>query len=279
MQADAQGRMNNNDTDHPLARELHSLRSALAHYQHLSHTSQVQIQRHSLEATFAIERAKSLEQENLRLLEEISILRAHPDVTPNAASLQASELTLALRRVSDKLTQTEATLLAKTTELTHALSAKTRSQKECLSLHESLRTSAAKLDQARRSERDHLIKARVAQQEVKMVNFALQEYADLVRALEGRPHGAVAAQDSSAREGLAQGVSELHQLSREFNDNLSRSEAEIARLQSELESTQTLLDIERQSGEEEQTKLAHAEAELERYKTDDNSAPVRNGFC
>ena len=53
------------------------------------------------------DRAHVLERENAMLKEEVLILRTHPDSAPHPAALQVPELTLALRRLSDKLTLTE----------------------------------------------------------------------------------------------------------------------------------------------------------------------------
>lgn len=243
----------------------------------MSHTSQVQIQRHSLEATFAADRVKSLEQENLRLLDEISVLRANPDITPSAATLQVSELSLALRRVSDKLSQAEATLLERTTELAHAVSAKSRSQKECLSLRDSLRSMTTKLSEVKRRERERSIRERVVEEELKMVNFALQEYADLVRSFEGRTSSSrgpvsTTTDGQSIRQNLVGHTSALHALAQEFRDTTSQLEDEIATLRTEIENLHLSLNIQGKIGEEERTELAHVKAGLERSQTDDRAA-------
>ncbi|KZT53547.1 hypothetical protein CALCODRAFT_486233 [Calocera cornea HHB12733] len=98
-------------SDHPLALELQSLRSALAHFQNASHTSSIQLQHHSLESSVAVAKLRQLELVNLRLQEELAVLREQSLApTTQGPHGQAAEFTLALRRLSARLEETERAL-------------------------------------------------------------------------------------------------------------------------------------------------------------------------
>ena len=95
-----------------------------------AHATSLKLQKHSLEAAQALERLRVVERENTRLKEEVVVLRDNPDSTPTETAFQVPELTLALRRLSDKLTVVEETLLERTKEVVDARSELATAQHE-----------------------------------------------------------------------------------------------------------------------------------------------------
>ncbi|THH29843.1 hypothetical protein EUX98_g4350 [Antrodiella citrinella] len=267
--------------DHPLSLELTSLRTAVSRYQHEAHAASVKLQRHSLDTTHALEGARLLEQENQRLAAEVAVLRATPDVTPHPASLQVPELTLALRKLSDKLTFTEEALVERTNELATAQSALTQSQLEVKNA-QSLAAEARNREAAVRSQALVLEqKAKAAEEERKMVDLVVQEYADLVRSLEGRARGPrpsiqITREASSSSvtlvESLAEGKNGLQKLLEEFNSESERHAADMFQLQGKLAALAATLESEHKNSDALHAQLASALTELEKHKADDKTA-------
>ncbi|KAJ9110130.1 hypothetical protein QFC19_001801 [Naganishia cerealis] len=104
-------------SQHPLALELHSLRSSLAKFQHVAHKTSMQLQGKAMEVVMAQDEAGRLRDENRVLKEEVEVLRKNDYVheehlSPITSSQRyshnaLSELTLAHRRLSSKLDITE----------------------------------------------------------------------------------------------------------------------------------------------------------------------------
>ncbi|KAJ3521556.1 hypothetical protein NM688_g9001 [Phlebia brevispora] len=265
--------------DHPLALELASLRASVARYQHEAHTASVKLQRHSLEASEALERTHAVERENARLYEEIRTLRANPDLTPHPAALQVPELSLALRRLSDKLTYTEDLLLSRTNELAQTHNDLAKAQSDAAAAQEVAKQARAREEEGKARERDLERKARAVQEECRLADLALQEYADLVRNLEGRhSKGSVGSGQSSSDlnvtplESLAEGKSGLQKLLNEFNSETERLSLEVNRLQAENELLKVKLDAERRIAETDRQRFSETTLELDRYKADDDTA-------
>ncbi|TFY64672.1 hypothetical protein EVJ58_g2455 [Rhodofomes roseus] len=272
--------------DHPLALELASLRSAVDRYQHEAHAASVKLQRHSLDTTHAIERAYALESENAKLREELATLKAHPDTAPHPASLQVQELTIAHRRLSDKLTATEEALLARTTELANAQSDFTKIQDSIDAAHELAAQRQGQVQVAQAKQRELERKLRAAEEERKLSDLVVQEYADLVRTLEGRSRTQAASastasfplgstgKNSSATlvDSLSEGKSGLQKLLGELNGEHEQLGAEITRLHGDFTSLAGELEVERKRGLDDRARLAQCLADMERYKIDDNTA-------
>ncbi|KAI9459454.1 hypothetical protein BJY52DRAFT_1265783 [Lactarius psammicola] len=254
------------DDDHPLALELSSLRTAVARFQHEAYTSALKLQRHSLESAMAIERAQVLEHENAAARAELAALRAHPDTTPHPAELQLPELTLALRHV-----QGAAARALHTAESAFALAAGARAREEDVMARE----------------RALILRLRVVEEEGKMMDRAVREYADLVRGLERRqglpssppPSGTGAFNRKSGEPGgvgpieaLQEEKAGLRKLAEEFVGENEALRDEIGKLQVELEGTRAELEGERKAAEEERAQLSHVLTELQLLKHDDNAA-------
>jgi hypothetical protein len=159
----------------------------------------LQLQRAHLEASDAYAYSKLLDAENTRLKEELTVLRDNPE--PPHAPRELTELTLALRRVSDKLSHTESILLQRTTELAHAISEKMGMQLEVNASHaEADRIRQAEFE-CKSRERELKRKCKAAEEEARMADAVVMEYADLVRSMEGR---------MSKAQDISEGVDDGH---------------------------------------------------------------------
>ena len=247
----------------------------------------------------AIERAQALEHENAATHVELAALRAHPDSTPHPAELQLPELTLALRRASDKLTLAEDALRERTTQFVDMQGASTRAHHAAENAFSVAAGARAREEEALVRERGLMLQLRVAEEEGRMMDRTVREYADLVRALERRQslpsspppilppkqatsldgayssNGKPPEQDRnsiSAFESLQERKDGLYRLAGEFEGTNEALNDEIGRLQVELDGARSELLAERKAAEEERLRLSNALAELERSKHDDNAA-------
>jgi hypothetical protein len=131
-------------------------------------------------------RCQALERDNAILREEVELLRATPDATPSSATIQVSELTLALRRVSDQLLQSEDALREQSQQLTQALNAEKRAQYEGQEALEAVRAARTREQEAMAQLREVKTELVKKEEERKMSDLVVREYADLVRNMEGR---------------------------------------------------------------------------------------------
>jgi hypothetical protein len=237
---------------------------------------------------------------------ELAALRAHPDSTPHPAELQLPELTLALRRASDKLTLAEDALRERTAQFVDMQGAASRAHYAAENAFGVAAGARAREEEALLRERELMLQLCVAEEESRMMDRAVREYADLVRALERRqslpssppapssppppipppkqtpsPDGAHTSngkspdQDRNGRsafESLQERKEELHELAGEFEGTNKALSDEVGRLQVELDGARSELEAERKAAEEDRLRLSNALAELERSKHDDNAA-------
>ncbi len=292
------------DDDHPLALELSSLRTAVARFQvrcylcpsrvssptcsqHEAYTSALKLQRHSVEAAIANERAQVLERENAAARAELAALRTHPDTTPHPAELQLPKLTLALRRLSDKLTLAEDELRARSSQLADIQGDAARANYAAENAFALAAGARAREEDAMARERMLVLRFRVVEEEGKMMDRAVREYADLVRELERRqglpssppPSGTDSFNGGSSEDvdpgpigALQEEKAELLKLAGEFMGENEALKDEIGKLQVELEGTRAELEADRKATEEERAQLSHALTELQLLKHDDNAA-------
>ncbi|KAI8982819.1 hypothetical protein BD414DRAFT_463805 [Trametes punicea] len=273
------------NNDHPLALELASLRSAVSRYQHEAHATSLKLQRHSLEAFQAVEHARALERENARLKEEVAVLRANPDATPAQSTGQVSELTLALRRLSEKLTAVEDTLLMRAKQLADTRSELANAQHEIEAARALAADARAREEEGLARERELACKLKAAEEERRMADLAVQEYADLVRKLEGRARAPSGSSTSSIdfqrpsneisatlADCLAEGKSGLRRLLKEFNSQNEHLESEIAKLHGDNGLLYKELEVARLRAEHDRSELAKAVHELDIYRADDATA-------
>lgn len=202
------------------------------------------------------------------------------DAPPQSANLQVSELTLSLRKLSDKLTFTEEALFARSTELAHAKSELGRAKHEVDTTMALARRVNSRAEDLERRERDLERKARAAEEERKLADLVVEEYAALVRKLEGRPSRAssashdagVTSSPAALREGLAEGRAGLQRLFGEFNAEVDTLSSELSRIRAESEQLHATLEAEKQRSEADRESLAKVMLELDKYKADDSTA-------
>ncbi|KAA1469298.1 hypothetical protein DENSPDRAFT_795806 [Dentipellis sp. KUC8613] len=265
--------------DHPLALELSSLKVAVARFQREAHASSLKLQRHSLESTYALEKAQALQRENAALREELAALRAHPDTSPHPAELQVPEMTISLRKLSDKLTETEQTLSTRTSELANALGDLNKLKQEVAGAYLLSSEWRKKEELSKARERELARKVKAAEEEREMMDTVVQQYADLVRTLEGRKsrtsgvsHTENGTTNAALEETLKDGKSGLQRLLEEFNAETEKLEQEIGRLHGELAIVESKLEAQTRSAEDDRQRMAEAQTELEKHKADDSAA-------
>jgi hypothetical protein len=136
-------------------------------------------------------------------------------------------------------------------------------------------------------------KVRAAEEQRKLSDLVVLEYADLVRSLEGRPNVRAGSQDHSwsnpAHEngqlndlvgrstprlvdGLSEGKIGLQKLFSEFNSETTHLHSEIDRLTCDLAVSFTKYDAQMKSAERDRDELAKAKFELEKLRMDDGTA-------
>ncbi|KZP18297.1 hypothetical protein FIBSPDRAFT_933562 [Athelia psychrophila] len=280
-------RIANVGDDHPLALEIQSLRKAVASSQHEAHEAAIKLQKHSLDSSESYERTRELESENARLKEEVAVLRAYPDDSSSATPFQFQELELAHQRLSDQLGITEATLELRTTELTDAQAALAKARADAAGAFALSAAIRAREEDGLQRERALRSKLRVTDEERKMADLVVREYADLVRTLEGRasvlpprppskdgapdPDPDAAGGDGDGR-GYAEGRRGLQTLLREFSVESERLEGRIAALEHELMLAGVNRESEGKASERDRALLAKVQAELVKIRVDDKTA-------
>ena len=253
-----------------------------------------------MDTTNINDRLVQLEHENNTLKSEITVLRAHPltEVSSQAhpAVTQVQQLTLSLRRLSDKLSLTEESLLARTNELAHATHEASKARLAADGAYELAARTRGREEAGKVREMELEWKVKAAEEAVKMSDLVVKEYADLVRSLEAkagmRTHthsrsdlSSSTLYDVSAAESnpatpsmpmladcLAEGRLGLQRLLAEFSTTTEKLQAELVHLHGELATSEAKCEVERKSTELSRAKLAKAQFELEKLKIDDNTA-------
>jgi valyl-tRNA synthetase len=142
----------------------------------------------------------------------------------------------------------------------------------------------AREEEHKAKERELLRRVRAAEEEREMTDLVVQEYADLVRTIEGRQSlssptrtghfstGTALISNGAIMNNLKDGKSDLQKLLQEFNAELERLESEIGRLNGELGIAEAKMQAEKQSAAHDRTQLAQVRAELEKLRIDDNTS-------
>jgi hypothetical protein len=107
-------------------------------------------------------------------VEEVTVLRAHPDVTPQPAALQISEFTNALRHVSDKLTATEEVLLERSVQLANASSELTRAKARLEASQKSALRARSREEESLSRQRHLEESLRASREDGKMADLVIQ---------------------------------------------------------------------------------------------------------
>lgn len=271
--------------DHPLLLQLQSLRNALAQFQDESHASALKLQRHSLSTSRALDHAHALEHENTVLKNELSTLRSLASSDPSASAsstIQINQLTLSLRTLSEKLSATESSLSQRTQELTNALAGLAKSRASTDAAYELASRIRGREEALKSRERELELKLGIAEEKARMNERAVSEYADLVRALEGRT-----AQTTNGvyMNGQATRSSQtlVHHPHLDDKDTIERILIEFAQeretLQTQLSTSQhdlallkSHLDAQTKCTESTTAQLAQLQSKLYHLERDDNTA-------
>ncbi|KAF8163788.1 hypothetical protein B0H34DRAFT_837938 [Crassisporium funariophilum] len=277
--------------DHPLLLELRSLKSAVTRFQDEAHASAVRFQRHSLDSAALHEHAIQLERENALLKVEIALLRAnpHPDAAPSShpAVSQVQQLTLSLRRLSDKLSLTEEALLVRTTELAHANVELVKARLAADSAYEVGARVRGREEAGKVRERDLEWRLKAAEEERNMSDVAVSEYANLVRSLETKWARASSDSDSKSQahvvetsvgpsitlaDSLLEGKLGLKRLLSEFQSEAENLHSQLGQANRELEIFKGQLDAEKKGTDIVHVELAKSQTELAKFRLEDNTA-------
>ncbi|KAG1905755.1 uncharacterized protein F5891DRAFT_942848 [Suillus fuscotomentosus] len=271
------------DDEHPLVLELSSLRQTAARFQHEAHQAALKLQRHTLATAQTNDRLHFLESQRSLLLSELATLRAHTLPNSQSETHVVQELTLALRRSSEKLDLTEHALAEKIAELVNT---RTEAQKARYNAEGAYKLAAsvrAREEEGKLRERSLETRLQAAEEERRLIELVVHEYADLVRSLDGRKsslgNGGAVLQNASASassltlvEGLHEGKSNLHRLTTEFAFETEKRETSITQLRNEITNLENILDAERKPAAHDRAHLAKAQSELEALKLDDTTA-------
>jgi hypothetical protein len=176
------------------------------------------------------------------------------------------ELALALRRVSDKITLTENTLLQRTAELTDARSDLARAAHTADGAYGLAARMRAREEAAKARERELELKARASDEERKLADLVVQEYADLVRNIEGRPS------TTTLVDTLQDAKSNLHRIMTAFSTESESLHATVTQLNAQVSDLQMTLDAERLTASHDRTLLSQTKTELDKLDLEDQTA-------
>ena len=184
---------------------------------------------------------------------------------------------MALRRLSEKLDLSERALLERTGELTQTRSDLVKARHEVDGAYELASVLRSREEEGKARERTLQAKARASEEERNMVDLVVQEYADLVRSLEGRKSANVTntngvVSGATLTDDLKDKKAALQKLFVEFTEQIKVLETTVSDLQSQISFNQAALDAERKTSMHNRSLLAQAQAELDRLRLDDQTA-------
>jgi chromosome segregation ATPase len=246
-----------NDDDHPLFRHFHALSAALDHqlaqsHHHARAASRAQSQSHLLSRQLAI------------LNHELTTLRAQASSLPSSteSSLKINQLSLALRALNKKLELTERLLLERTRRLDHAsadASAARSAMDSAYDLAARIRTREQELLD---HQADLQTKLRLEQAKSSLNERVIQDYADLVRKLEGR-------QSSNPKD---EQPTALERLGEDFRSSTTHLQHQLSSSQHDLSILQTQLDAQTEINKDLISRLSQLQVEIDKRERDDNTA-------
>ncbi|PPQ71068.1 hypothetical protein CVT24_009869 [Panaeolus cyanescens] len=269
--------------DHPLYAEFKSLRAAVARFQDEAHASAIKFQRHTLDSSRLHDRVVQLERENDILKAEIAILRAnpHPDASqaPADSAQKLSELTLSLRKLSQKLDVTEQFLLERNTELTNLQAELGRVRLASENAYALGARVRGREEAGKARERDLEWQLREKEEQRRILELAVGEYASLVRSLEMKLKGGSASahqNDETVVNGLSttllEGKIGLQRLVGEFQKETEALQVRLEEALAEIEVMKAQDDASKRGNNLVEEELARVKTELEKLKIEDNTA-------
>ena len=246
-----------------------------------AHVAAVKLQRHSLESARAYERSVYLQQENDLLKAELLTLRLSSTQTDAASTSNAhvQELTLSLRKLSHKLTLTEEALRQKTKTWITAQADVTKARiaiEAAFGLIDKLR-AREEAQEVRAGELE--MRVQKLEEEMRMSDFTIAEYAALVRDMEARPRSLDSTDsrtdgrtDPIPISTLSQGKLKLQHLIDNFRSQHDDTFLELQKTRGELEFARVRLDSEKKYEQALITELTQAKGELDKLKISDDTA-------
>lgn len=171
---------------------------------------------------------------------------------------------------------TEATLTLRTEELTHAQSTSQKNHLESERAFALASQIRAREEESKQREREMEWKVGKAEEERKLADLVLGEYADLVRNLEGRApkHSS----EGEKKDGTTPldtyrtGLQGLSTILSESNASTEVLHARIASLEKELAETEAKFDAEKKTAELDRKLLAKVQDEVVKMRVDDMGA-------
>jgi hypothetical protein len=217
------------------------------------------------------------------LASELAILRAHPLPNSESGTHVVQELTLALRRSSEKLDITEHALAERTIELVNTRTEAQKARYDAEGAYKLAASARAREEEGKVRERGLETRLQAVDEERRLIELVVHEYADLVRNLDGRKsslgnegvvlrNASASASSLTLVEGLHEGKSSLHRLMTEFASENEKRETIITQLRNEIANLESILDAERKTAAQDRVHLAKVQLELEALKLDDTTA-------
>ncbi|KAF9481948.1 hypothetical protein BDN70DRAFT_875738, partial [Pholiota conissans] len=271
--------------DNPVALELKTLRASVVRFQEEAHTSAVKLQRYSFDSAKLHERAVHLERENDQLKAELAVLRANPhpddDTSESDARSQVQDMTLALRRLSQKLSSTEDALLSKTTELIHAQAEMVKAKAAAESAYELGAKVRGREEAALARERHLQDRIEQLEEDARIGDVALKEYAALVREMAAAKSSHTNGSATTAEEvdegtrisaTLLEGKLTRSRLLAQFEAETAKLETELQGARAEIEVTKSLLEAEKKVTAALVQELGNTKNVLEKLHLEDGTA-------
>jgi hypothetical protein len=218
-----------------------------------------------------------LERENDLLRAELAVLRANPHTNSSSeGQTQVQELTLSLRRLSHKLSLTEEFLFAKTTELIHAHAESITAKANADNAYELGARVRGREEAGKVRERDLERKAVQLEEDLKMADVVMKEYAALVRGMEARSSES-GHSNGDALQILAAATLSESELSRErlllqFRTDSERLHVQLEDVTAKLETTAAQLAAATSSNQAVCAELGRTRTELEKLHLEDGTA-------
>ncbi|KAJ7202278.1 hypothetical protein GGX14DRAFT_654078 [Mycena pura] len=283
---------------HPLSDELSSLQAAVSRFQNEAHSSSIKLQRHALDTSTLSDRIAQLESEKAVLTSELAILRDNPAPSPSSPSADTvAELTLSLRRLNAKLSLTEAALEEHTRALAETTALATRNTHAANEAYALAARARGREEEGR--QREAALERAVAQakEETRLSDRVVEEYAALVRTLDGRsppPSATGWAADTGdnptgtedggnvtlveraggvkPKDLLAESKAQLSAQAAGFSEQCATLEARVAAVEGERDVAHAQLAAARMLTVELGNELARAKFSAEQARVDDRSA-------
>ncbi|KAH6886740.1 hypothetical protein BKA70DRAFT_1236403 [Coprinopsis sp. MPI-PUGE-AT-0042] len=260
------------DDDHPLVAQLNGLKAALNRMQDELQRSSAQVQGGYLKASDEHDKLSRLQDENRLLREELAVLRTipHPDSIPRPTQVQ--ELTLSLRKLSDKLDLTEELLFSRNHDLNRAKGEVVRAkiaEEKAYELAARIRGREEALKQ-REKELEHQVKA--AEEKANMADLAVSEYANLVRAMDAKSAGGTSNGSAHLEKSFAEGKAGLTRLMLETHEETAKLERKLDQIQADYAALEARFQAQVKATALEQESRSQIQLELDRLRVDDNTA-------